>query len=126
MADKRRFSRLSFDADTSLTVNGEEVVCHIIDISFKGVLLGIPAHLALNRGQHARLTLRLNDSDAVITMDLATAHVGGDRAGFYCREIDADSMTHLRRLVELNMGDPDLVNRELVQLGVHGGEPMEP
>lgn len=124
MDEKRRFSRLTFDADTSLTVSGEEVKCHVIDISIKGALLTIPAHLALSRGQNARLTLKLNDSDVVITMDVTTAHVTGDKAGFYCREIDSDSVTHLRRLVELNLGDPELLERELTQLGTHGGEPL--
>jgi hypothetical protein len=28
--------------------------------------------------------------------------------------IDVDSATHLRRLLELNLGDPSLVERELV------------
>jgi len=34
-----------------------------------------------------------------------------------CLSIDLDSITHLRRLLELNLGDPQLVERELLQLG---------
>jgi len=30
--------------------------------------------------------------------------------------IDVDSMTHLRRLIELNLGDPTLLERELKAL----------
>jgi hypothetical protein len=33
-----------------------------------------------------------------------------------CTEIDLDSITHLRRLLELNLGDPDLIERELSDL----------
>lgn len=122
MDEKRRFSRLSFDAETALTVNGEQVVCKLIDISFKGVLLTIPAYVPLLRGQQARLDIRLNGNDAVISMNVTAAHITGDRIGFYCREIDADSMTHLRRLIELNLGDAELVNRELTQLGARDAD----
>jgi hypothetical protein len=33
-----------------------------------------------------------------------------------CESIDLDSITHLRRLVELNAGDPALLERELTAL----------
>jgi len=33
--------------------------------------------------------------------------------GLSCREIDLDSITHLRRLVALNLGDEALLDREL-------------
>ena len=44
------------------------------------------------------------------------AHREGRRAGLACQSIDVDSVTHLRRLVELNAGDPDLLQRELSAL----------
>jgi len=34
-----------------------------------------------------------------------------------CQRIDMDSITHLRRLIELNAGDPGLLQREPAQLG---------
>ena len=36
--------------------------------------------------------------------------------GLICRNLDIDSATHLRRLVELNLGDPKLLERELSAL----------
>jgi hypothetical protein len=37
--------------------------------------------------------------------------------GFVCQYIDLDSISHLRRLVELNLGDGSLLERELAALG---------
>jgi len=39
------------------------------------------------------------------------------RIGFRWDRIDLDSFAQLKRLVELNLGDPDLLNRELSALG---------
>ncbi len=37
--------------------------------------------------------------------------------GLRCEDIDVDSITCLRRLVELNLGEPELLERELSALG---------
>lgn len=41
------------------------------------------------------------------------AHVAGGRLGVRCTEIDLESITNLRRLVELNVGDEEILNREI-------------
>jgi len=38
------------------------------------------------------------------------------KAGMICRSIDLDSITHLRRLIAMNTGDPTLLQRELQSL----------
>jgi hypothetical protein len=50
-------------------------------------------------------------------MDVTVAHCESEHVGFHCDHIDIDSITHLRRLVELNLGDPELLERELSALG---------
>jgi hypothetical protein len=50
-------------------------------------------------------------------MDVSVAHVEDQHIGFRCEHIDLDSITHLRRLVELNVGDTDILYRELSALG---------
>ncbi len=66
-------------------------------------------------GDQCRLKLALAD-DAAILMQGTVAHVDGRKMGLRCDSIDIDSITHLRRLVELNAGDPDLLERELAAL----------
>jgi len=51
-----------------------------------------------------------------ITMHGRLTHIKGQKVGMLCDSLDLDSITHLRRLVELNAGDPDLLERELATL----------
>ena len=49
-------------------------------------------------------------------MDVTVAHLNGTCVGVRCDKIDIDSASHLRRLLELNLGDADLLSRELTEL----------
>ena len=46
-------------------------------------------------------------------MSLTFSHEENNTLGFKCQHIDIDSMTHLKRLVELNVGSDDILMREL-------------
>lgn len=52
-----------------------------------------------------------------IKMDITVAYIEDQQIGLDCKGIDLDSITHLRRLVELNLGDANLLKRELMALG---------
>jgi hypothetical protein len=45
-------------------------------------------------------------------MDGKIAHLTADRIGMKCTDIELDSITALRRLVEMNLGNEELVQRE--------------
>jgi hypothetical protein len=49
-------------------------------------------------------------------MAVELRHVEPHRLGFQCRYIDLESASHLKRLVELNLGDPTLLEREFAHL----------
>jgi len=49
-------------------------------------------------------------------MSTEVAHAEGHHTGLRCRAIDLDSVTHLRRLIELQLGDPALLERDLAEL----------
>ena len=64
-----------------------------------------------------KLPLAGGAADApVIAMAGELAHVQGRHAGVLCRSIDLESITHLRRLMEINLGDPAASERELKAL----------
>ncbi|MFO7858988.1 MAG: PilZ domain-containing protein [Ectothiorhodospiraceae bacterium] len=113
--ERRHFSRIPFDGDAHLYKADASFPVRVADISLKGVLLRLPEHLALTRAEPVTLVLALTD-DVRITMNLAFAHEHNGYAGFHCTDIDVDSMAHLRRLVELNLGDPGTLQRELQDL----------
>jgi hypothetical protein len=113
--DRRRFWRAAFQAKVQLVDAGGATAAELIDISLKGALVDVPPPWLGKVGTAARLELRLAD-DTEISMAVVASHVEGAHVGLRCIDIDLDSITHLRRLVELNAGDPALLDRELVAL----------
>jgi PilZ domain len=119
MAQKRRYSRLPFPTESTLDLapTGPALKTDLIDISLKGALVRRPPRLEAKPGATAVLIVRLPDTAITIRMQGILAHVSADRLGLHCTSIDMDSITHLRRLLELNLGDPGLLERELLALG---------
>lgn len=116
--ERRRNHRVLFDAPVSLqTVDGDTYATLLIDISLKGALAKRPENWHASKGDSISLSVHLGDADLVICMQTHIAHTEDSSIGFHCNAMDMESITHLRRLVELNLGDPDLLERELAALG---------
>ena len=113
---KRRFSRISFHRPAELVLGTERYDVEVLDISLNGALLEVPAGFTGRVGQPCSLSIRLEPTESYIRMIGDMAHVEAGRVGIRREEIDLESMAHLRRLVELNIGDPALLDREFSAL----------
>lgn len=114
--DRRHHTRIAFHTPAELSVGSETLAVRVLDISLKGALLALNPATPIAIGSTCSLTVRLDELGDAIRMEGEVRHVGGGDAGIVCRTIDLDSITHLRRLVELNLGDPALLERELSAL----------
>lgn len=114
--DLRHFSRIPFHAGIQLHLASTVQTAQLLDIALKGALVETLQPVAAVRGEACRLMLPLNESGEKIVMEGAVVHQEGRRIGIECRHIDVDSLTNLRRLVELNLGDAALLDRELSHL----------
>lgn len=115
--EQRHFSRVPFDCAAVITCGGSHWSTQLLDISLNGVMLSRPDGWSATVGNECMVEIKLNGEDVSITMEQAVvAHVHADRVGLKCEIIDLDSIAHLRRLVELNLGDPELVYREMTEL----------
>jgi hypothetical protein len=114
--ERRRFSRITFHRPARLEVGGADATCEVIDVSLKGALVEVPVTFGGRGGERCVLTIRLDAGDTVIRMEGEIAHRQGTLAGIRCTDIDLDSISHLRRLVELNIGDESVLHRELSAL----------
>jgi hypothetical protein len=114
--ERRRFSRIAFHRPAALVAGGVRATCELLDVSLKGALVETPVGFRGGIGEPCALTIRLDAGEATIQMDGEIAHREGVQVGVRCREIDLDSIAHLRRLVELNLGNEELVHRELAAL----------
>ena len=114
--ERRHFVRVSFDAPALLTTATDAFSVHVLDLSLKGALIMAPAEAALKAGMLCQITISLAETGNHIAMSTEVAHVQGLHIGLLCRGIDLDSVTHLRRLIELQLGDPALLERDLGEL----------
>lgn len=118
MTEKRRFTRIPFEATTHIVNAEKSWRSPLIDISLKGALLERPDGWQGELGEHFSIELDLDggESSISIQMEAEVAHIEDNHIGFNCLHIDLESITHLRRLIELNLGDESILDRELAAL----------
>ncbi|MBV2134886.1 PilZ domain-containing protein [Pseudomonas sp. MAP12] len=110
--ERRRFQRIPFEAEVLLLQGQRRWQVRLHDLSLKGLLVSRPNDwdALADAPVHACLELA---PGVEVSMLVAIAHQRDDVLGFHCCEIDLDSLTHLRRLIELNQGNSGLLEREL-------------
>jgi hypothetical protein len=117
VAERRHFWRASFHAPAQLALQSGIRDAALLDISLKGALVELPSGDLVVAGEQCQLRLPIGEAGQAIVMRATVVHVHDGRwLGLHCDGIDIDSITHLRRLVELNEGDPGLIDRELSAL----------
>ncbi|MBU5899398.1 PilZ domain-containing protein, partial [Vibrio cholerae O1] len=88
----------------------------LVDVSLQGALLIRPDDWESRDNKEYQPSFVLSGSDIEIKMQVELTHEASKKLGFYCHHIDIDSATHLKRMIELNVGDDELLHRELEQL----------
>lgn len=112
-ADRRQFWRAAFHSPVRIGGPAGSSEGRLLDLSLKGALVEVGGELHIDDRCDLELAL---SADVAIRMETVVSHVAGQRVGLRCEHIDLDSITHLRRLVELNAGDAALLDRELSAL----------
>ncbi len=117
MADqrKRNFTRAPFETGGQFRFDGGSVAVTLVDISLKGALVHTLHPDRIPDDATGELTFRLSGSTETMEFTGTLVRRDDDYLGFKFVEIDAESLTHLRRLLELNLADDDRVHHELEQ-----------
>ena len=111
--ERRQFNRILFDADAQLIQGKQQWPATLVDVSLKGALLELRMSEALDTEQPLELIIKLQGSDSPIQMQGHITHKEVHKIGFNCTDMDIDSATELRRLIELNLADEDLLQRDI-------------
>jgi len=111
--DRRHFKRVQFDQDVLIKAGAEVNECQLLDISLKGALVDCDRPQGLTVGSKCDLHMELSGSEISIDVQAVVCYNKHDQIGIQFHELSLDSLTHLRRLVELNLGDTDEIRREL-------------
>ncbi|WP_295473212.1 PilZ domain-containing protein [uncultured Pseudomonas sp.] len=114
-ADRRRFKRIAFDARTELQQGHVTWEVQLLDLSLKGLLIERPEPWEGDPTQPFVVDIHLS-TDACVRMDVRQTHDNQHHLGFECLHIGLESISHLKRLVELNLADSKELDRELAAL----------
>ncbi len=113
MDEKRYFSRINFKAQSQIEFNDKVYEGELLDISLRGALLCFKDQIPLKKCDHCTLLIHLHSSDIKLIFDAELAHIHQNNLGFKFISEDMGTMTHLRSLLSLNIGDYDKITDEL-------------
>jgi len=120
-AERRQFHRVPFAVSATVSDDSDRWRCQVVDISLKGILMELQEDWPVKNSNVYRVLVHLGDnSEITICVDEATvAHIGQDKVGLRFSHMDIDSVAHLKRLMALNLGDSELLQRDLSALINH-------
>ncbi|MDP3775939.1 PilZ domain-containing protein [Methylotenera sp.] len=116
MSESRRFTRIHFDAEVQLNIHliDDIHIAHLIDISLKGALVETDRPITTYiKERSCIMTLALDNHEQKITMQGKIIHHEGSLIGLESLHIDLDSITNLRKLIQLNTSDDKHLDTEL-------------
>lgn len=112
MENKRRFERVEFVTVSKVQKEGKVVAGNLLNLSLNGALIAFDEEF-LNKGDKCVVSFNLAGSDIVLTFNAEAVHCDKMHVGFRFDSSDAESLTHLRRLLEFNLGDGNEIYNEL-------------
>lgn len=122
MPERRRFSRIVYRTP-AIVVQGEQTInASISDLSLHGLLITSDQAYELNLDKQIDVEFALLGSDITIQLSGNIVEINSNMIRLSIDHIDIESIGYLKRLVELNVGDDELLYRDiehLSELGEH-------
>lgn len=114
MNEQRNYRRIPFHTEAELNIDGTGYSCELVDLALQGALFKTEQKLPVAAGQQVEIQIALTSSELKLEFTGELIHQRGSFYGFIFVSEDASTMGHLRRLLELNIGDGDEVDREFL------------
>ncbi len=105
MTEHRHYQRIGFRTEATLVIKQRSYPCPLVDLALQGALFSSTAALPVAPGERAQICIRLPDSNIELNFEAELIHLHNHFYGFLFLSEDAETMAHLRRLLELNIGD---------------------
>ncbi len=116
MIERRRFSRIVYQAPATLVQESQTFESSVSDLSLHGLLLTCEQSQQLSLNEQVQVDFTLPDSEVNIQLTGLIVGVNGHVIRLSIENIDIESIGHLKRLVELNVGDDELLHRNIEHL----------
>ncbi len=123
MRERRQFSRIVYQAVAELRQGSKQCSGQVKDISLHGLLLTIDSQpMPFNGDKLIDVAFILPGSDIELSMSAQVIDQVGAQLRMRIDHIDIESLSHLKRLVELNVGNDELLHRNIEHLSDIGAE----
>ncbi|MBF0198687.1 MAG: PilZ domain-containing protein [Planctomycetes bacterium] len=116
MHENRKFHRLPFHADVSIHAQGgEDLVGTLDNISLRGVLVNLNDESAQIKFKKCKMQIKLNDSSRTLNFKADVVYQSENAIGMHFTEVDLDSLTFLREILDANSDNNQVVEHEMHQ-----------
>lgn len=116
MNERRRFSRIAFGSLASVEQGGIKQPGQVVDLSLHGLLINNIDTQQFTLDSDIAVHFMLDGSEIKISLDGQIVMKSECELHIAIKLIDLESMSHLKRLIELNIGDDSLLYREIEHL----------
>jgi len=115
--EQRHHRRLTFSSACTVTHGADVRTAELVDISLNGALVKVADQPGWVVGTPVKFELRLDErGEATIAMTMEIVSARDATFGLRRKSISLDSIAHLRRVLELNFGSIELIDREISEL----------
>jgi hypothetical protein len=122
MTERRRFARIIHHAPAQLQQGQLHLDATIKDLSLHGLLLELANTEPLNSQYPVTVTFAFAESEQRLTLTADIVDAGPHTARLKISSIDINSISQLKRFIQLNIGNDELLHRELEHLSDLGCE----
>ncbi|TMX36653.1 pilus assembly protein PilZ [Vibrio rotiferianus] len=122
MTERRRFSRIIYRVPATLTQGLNQLDTTIQDLSLHGLLLETSSPAELDLHSPVEICFVFSESEQSVCLNANIVSLNQNAIRLKISSIDIDSISQLRRFIELNVGSDELLNRELEHLSDLGAE----
>lgn len=116
MEERRKFVRVKFLTEVEVVHFDNTYQAELIDLSLKGALIHAKNKIPMGIGNTCNIKIRLAAKDLALKFKAELIHQNGDNLGLKFLTQDIDTLIHLRRLLELNIFNHDIISKELASL----------
>lgn len=112
MTEQRNYRRLKFRTEADIIFKDTNYRCDLVDLALQGALFRSGSELSLPLGSQVSLSIYLPETSIRMEFIGELIHRNDNFYGFIFTSEEAESMAHLRRLLELNSGDAEQTEKE--------------
>ena len=113
--ERRKFTRFLLDWPVNIIFNNENWPAMLIDLSLKGALLNCE-NINLKINDNVTVVIQIPQAPFNLTFKANVIRSNNSAYALLTDSIDLEDATILRRIIELNMGNQDLLLRDMENL----------